>query len=193
MKKKYYLYISIGVIICLIIVFSFMFVWGGKEKQIKSKKLISGEISEEIEENKLEYIFYYPSPEGKLIEEKRQILKRKKIKDQIKSIIKELFNGPKVDHSEQLLNPFSKNLKLNNFYLVNNTILVLDVSREIHTNLLGGSKDEILTIYSIVNTICSNFEFIKAVQLIVDGREMETLSGHIYVSYPLRFNGSWVQ
>lgn len=61
----------------------------------------------------------------------------------------------------------------------------VDFSPEIVNNHPGGSVGEILTVYSIVNTIALNFPDAKEVQILVDGKKEKTLAGHIDLSFPL--------
>lgn len=48
----------------------------------------------------------------------------------------------------------------------------------------GGSTGEIMTVYSIVNTL-AQFPEIERVQLLVEGEKIETLAGHMYLTEPL--------
>ena len=57
----------------------------------------------------------------------------------------------------------------------------------------GGSVDELLTVYTLVDALTSNLPAVTAVQLLVDGREVETLAGHVDLRRPLTKNLSWVQ
>ncbi len=49
----------------------------------------------------------------------------------------------------------------------------------------GGSNAEIMTIYSIVDSICKSFPEIRMVQFLIEGKVVDTLKGHIDVSLPL--------
>jgi spore germination protein GerM len=49
----------------------------------------------------------------------------------------------------------------------------------------GGSTAELLTVYSIVNTITTNVPEIKKVQLLFDGNPSETIAGHFDCSVPI--------
>lgn len=69
----------------------------------------------------------------------------------------------------------------------------VDVSREIVTGHPGGSLSEFLTVYAIVNAITINLPDITAVQVLVDGREVDTLVGHLDLRHPLRRGIRWVQ
>jgi len=69
----------------------------------------------------------------------------------------------------------------------NNDTIQVDFSEEIITNHWGGSSGEILTVYSIVNTL-TQFEGIKRVEVLVEGKEVETLVGHMDLSVPIESN-----
>jgi spore germination protein GerM len=69
----------------------------------------------------------------------------------------------------------------------------VDLSKEIVTGHRGGSLHEALTVYAIVNALTVNLPDISAVQVLVDGREVDTLVGHLDLRHPLRRGTRWVQ
>ncbi len=69
----------------------------------------------------------------------------------------------------------------------------VDVSRALAAGHPGGALDEILTVYSIVNAVADNLPAVQAVQILVDGREVETLAGHVDLRRPLARGGAWMQ
>jgi spore germination protein GerM len=69
----------------------------------------------------------------------------------------------------------------------------VDLSREVVTGHSGGSLDELLTVFTLVNALTMNLPAVTAVQVLVDGREVETLAGHIDLRRPLAKNVSWVE
>jgi Sporulation and spore germination len=68
----------------------------------------------------------------------------------------------------------------------------VDLSAEIARNHPGGSIDEILTVYTIVNALTDNLPAITAVQILVDGHEVDTLAGHVDLRRPLRKSLEWI-
>jgi spore germination protein GerM len=64
----------------------------------------------------------------------------------------------------------------------------VDLSKEVSSAHTGGSQDELLTIYAIVNALTSNLPAVTSVQLLVDGKEVNTLAGHIDLRRPLGKN-----
>ncbi len=68
----------------------------------------------------------------------------------------------------------------------------VDLSAEVTTKHTGGSMDEILTVYTIVNALTVNLPAITRVQILVDGKEVDTLAGHVDLRNPLAKNLVWV-
>ena len=60
----------------------------------------------------------------------------------------------------------------------------VDLSRELVTAHPGGSTNELLTIRTIVDALTANLPAITAVQLLVDGKELDTLAGHVDLRRP---------
>ena len=69
----------------------------------------------------------------------------------------------------------------------------VDLSKEVATAHTGGTQDELLTIYSIVDALTSNLPAVSSVQLLVDGKEVDTLAGHIDLRKPLEKNLNLVE
>jgi spore germination protein GerM len=68
----------------------------------------------------------------------------------------------------------------------------VDCSREITGGHSGGTVDELLTVYTIVNALTQNLPAVTGVQLLVDGKEVDTLAGHIDLRNPLGKNSTYV-
>ena len=64
----------------------------------------------------------------------------------------------------------------------------VDLSRDVATAHPGGSLNEMLTIYTIVHALTFNLPAVTAVQLLVDGKEVDTLAGHVDLRRPLSKN-----
>jgi hypothetical protein len=69
----------------------------------------------------------------------------------------------------------------------------VDLSREARATHPGGTVNELLTVYTIVNALTVNLPAVTGVQVLVDGREVDTLSGHVDLRRPLAKNLAWVQ
>jgi germination protein M len=102
-------------------------------------------------------------------------------------IVAELIKGPQ---SDTLLPTVPSGTRLLDAYKVGD-LLVLDFTHDIQTNHTGGSTGELLTVYSIVNSLAHNLDGINSVQLLVEGEEMESLAGHLDLKKPLSPNLKW--
>lgn len=78
-------------------------------------------------------------------------------------------------------------------YLTEGGDAYVDFSREIATGHTGGTADELLTIYTIVNALTENLPAVSGVQVLVDGKEVDTLAGHVDLRNPLGKNLALVQ
>jgi spore germination protein GerM len=130
-------------------------------------------------------IYLYDSKTLKLVPLKKEI-KITKWQELIRKedIIKEaILTLLKTSKENNLLSPIPKGTRLLNLSIKNN-IAYVSFSKELKNNHPGGSIGEILTVYSIVNTI-TEFPDIKKVQILIDGAILETLVGHLDISEPL--------
>jgi spore germination protein GerM len=64
----------------------------------------------------------------------------------------------------------------------------VDLGAAIRDKHPGGSMNELFTVYTIVNTLTTNIRDVESVQLLIDGREVDTLAGHVDLRRPLRKN-----
>jgi spore germination protein GerM len=68
----------------------------------------------------------------------------------------------------------------------------VDLSGEVTARHTGGALDELFTVYAIVNSLTVTLPAITRVQILVDGREVDTLAGHVDLRNPLSKNLTWV-
>lgn len=92
--------------------------------------------------------------------------------------IEELIKGPKTNLTASI--PIgTKLLGIN----IKDDVAYVDFSKEFITNHSGGSAGELMTLYSIVNSL-TEFDTIKSVQILIEGQKGKTL-GNILLDKPL--------
>ncbi len=69
----------------------------------------------------------------------------------------------------------------------------VDLSTEATSAHHGGALDEALAVFAIVNAITSNLQDVTAVQILVDGKEVDSLAGHIDLRQPIRRAADWIR
>jgi len=57
----------------------------------------------------------------------------------------------------------------------------------------GGALDEALAVYAIVNVLTVNLPEVTTVQILIEGREVDSLRGHIDLRSPLGRATDWIQ
>ena len=83
--------------------------------------------------------------------------------------------------------------KLRAIFLSERGDLFVDFTSDMTTRHTGGSLDELFTVYAIVNSATVNLPAISRVQILIDGKEVDTLAGHVDLRNPLSKNLTWVK
>jgi hypothetical protein len=115
---------------------------------------------------------YYPENDRLVIYEKKLESERPANKQNIVSEVVSEF-----------LTPYQA--KLIAFYVSDNGIIYLDMSQELKQNFKGSLTDEYLLIHGLIHSLKANLSEVKGVQILLDGREVESLGGHIKLSEPI--------
>ena len=79
------------------------------------------------------------------------------------------------------------------FYVTDRGDAFVDLSLEASLRHPGGSFTELLTVYAIVNAVTANLATIQRVQILINGREADTLAGHVDLRRPLQQDWSLVR
>ena len=69
----------------------------------------------------------------------------------------------------------------------------VDLSTEAAIGHGGGTLNEALAVFAIVNAITSNLPDVTAVQILVDGKEVDSLAGHLDLRQPIRRATDWIR
>jgi hypothetical protein len=69
----------------------------------------------------------------------------------------------------------------------------VDLSGEAITAHAGGSTAEALAVYTIVHALTTNLPAVTAVQILIDGKEVDTLAGHLSLRRPLAPHPEWIR
>jgi hypothetical protein len=64
----------------------------------------------------------------------------------------------------------------------------VDLDPTIRSAHPGGTLQELMTVYTIVNALLTNLPTLQEVQILIGGQEVDTLAGHVDLRRPLRKN-----
>jgi hypothetical protein len=70
--------------------------------------------------------------------------------------------------------------------------IYVDLSADLQTNHPGGTTNESLTVYALVSALTSNLPAVTGVQILIEGREVDTLAGHLDLRRPIEQDLKWV-
>lgn len=142
------------------------------------------------EARKIHAVLFYVSDDGsELIEVSREVPFGPTPVEQVRLIAEaEVTPAP-----EGLTSAIPAGTTVRTVFLDAHNTAYVDLSREVMTNHTGGTLDEALTVFSIVNAITVNLPDIPAVQILVDGHTVSTLAGHIDLRHPLGRSLEWVR
>ena len=133
---------------------------------------------------------FYGSPDGQaLIPVRREVPLADGLMLQGRRILEAQLEAPPEPH----LSVIPQGTVLRAFYVTDRGDAFVDLSPEASLNHPGGSTMELLTVYAIVNAVVANLPSIQRVQLLVDGREADTLAGHVDLRRPLQGDESLVR
>jgi len=138
---------------------------------------------------KIQATLFYLSPDGtRLVPVEREVPFSEGTAEQAKRIVEAQVAPPPPD----AVTAIPSGTTLRALYVLKDGQAYVDLTREAATAHPGGTLNEILTVYTIVEALTTNLPAITSVHLLVDGREVETLAGHVDLRRPLRPNTLWV-
>jgi hypothetical protein len=77
-------------------------------------------------------------------------------------------------------------VKILGIYRDMNQVLYIDLSDELRRNFQGDALDEYLLLRGLYESLVSNVQDFQDLKVLVEGKEIETLGGHLSLKYPLK-------
>jgi hypothetical protein len=126
-------------------------------------------------------LYFENEDEPALTPEDREISYAADLARQTRTVVEELIKGSSAGH----LAPLPKETRVLGVFVTPGGTAYVDLSKEATTADAAGSIGERLAVYALVDSITANFPAIRRVQILVEDRAAETLSGHLDLSRPL--------
>ena len=176
--------------ICLFCILG-LFLWTGCEEPAGQKTITRENqiASEQSPDRKIVHLYFSDSDNAFLISEERSLSALIRPEELGRQILNALMEGPK----QALERTIPEGTLLRGFYILQNNTAYVDLSREIRDHHPGGAKSELMTIYSMVNSLILNIPEIETVKILVEGKEEATLAGHVDLRFPLQANMLFVR
>lgn len=126
-------------------------------------------------EKKIAEIYFSDGQERFLVGEKRHIYREEDAAGQAREVVKALLDGSKAGN----VSTFPAHVNLRDVKLNKDGTAEVSFSADLTKLHPGGSAAEMATIYSLTNSLAANVPDIKAVKILVEGKALSSIKGHI--------------
>jgi hypothetical protein len=126
-------------------------------------------------EKHLAVIYFSDAQERFLMPEKRYVYNENDSAQQAREIAKALLEGSKTG----LVNTFPAGVGIRDVKVDDEGTAFINFNKNLTKHHPGGSTAEMATIYSLTNSVTENVSSIKKVKILVDGKELPSIKGHI--------------
>ena len=130
------------------------------------------------------HLYFSDMENSFLTAEERVFFHSEELTDFGRVIIEALIDGPR----KGLIQTIPPGTTLRALYVTQEGTAYVDLSDKVKDAHPGGVKSELLTIYSIVNSLVLNIPEIDAVKILIEGKGSMTLAGHIDLRFPFKAN-----
>ncbi len=128
-----------------------------------------------------EVTLYFAEPQGRyLARETATISGCEDDRDCVRALLEQLINGPRGDNVRVL--PAATRIE---GVELENDLVRINFSRHLVDHHPGGSMTELLTIYSLINSLSESFPYLRQMQILVGGEIRQTLKGHVRIDHPV--------
>ena len=133
---------------------------------------------------------YFASEDGlRLVPVESEVALAEGVVAQARSIIEAQLAAPAPP---PLLSTIPKGAKLRGIFVSQRNEAFVDLDPSIRTAHPGGTSQELMTVYTIVNALLTNLPNLQDVQILIGGQEVDTLAGHVDLRRPLRKNAGLI-
>jgi spore germination protein GerM len=123
---------------------------------------------------------FYPF-EGNLVMEERKVKRQVNTLAVSGTVLEEFLKGPSKGKSD-----IPQGTRVLGIYSGSDRVLYVDLSDEFRRNFQGDASTEFLLLKGLYESIISNVQGIDDVKVIIEGKETESIGGHLYTLYPLK-------
>jgi spore germination protein GerM len=101
---------------------------------------------------------------------------------------REIVNAQLTPAAEPLVSAVPPGTSLRALFVTPTGQAYVNLSGDIVRAHPGGTLNELLTVYTLVNALTTNLPAVATVQILIDGKQVDTLAGHVDLRRPLAKN-----
>lgn len=126
--------------------------------------------------NALSLRVFFPR-EDRVALEQRPVPKVSGARDIAAAAVREFLSGPSGEEASYIPDA----VELTGVFMGQDGVLYIDFSSAMTLNFQGDAVAEFLLLRSLYRTLKENTQGVRGYRLLVDGREVDTIGGHIYI------------
>ena len=199
MKDKRMIWLAVGLVL-VAIVLSYFWLRSERERQLAVQEVgtetldVESAVLEEDGGEELAVKLYVYNPgavspgegflrrvDGTIYQTDDDVLKARQIVNLLLKGIGRQKPGPETSTRSYL-----DRTRLRDLYILKDGTAVVDLSSETISGMAGGITSELALIRSVTRSLRVNVVPVKQVRFLVDGKERETLAGHVSITHPFR-------
>jgi spore germination protein GerM len=143
-----------------------------------------------VAERKINVTLFFISEDGlALVGAQREVAFGEPVSEQARSVVEAQLGAPPAP----LASAIPDGTTLRSVFVSANGDAFVDLSGDVTIKHTGGALDELFTVYAIVNALTVNLPAVTRVQILIDGKEVDTLAGHVDLRHPLQKSMNWVR
>jgi len=180
-RKRLFLWLPGTLLIGCVVIFSFQS--AGAETLSNSRD--DGQLNSDLPQqtNKIAAHLYFADRNSSFLNAELRVMQRPDNPVEFgRAIVEALIKGPQ----KGLVRTIPVGTELRALYIDPDKVAYIDLSESVKKKHPGGTNSELLTIYSLVNSLILNVSEIKRVKILIDGNEAPTLAGHIDLQFPFK-------
>jgi hypothetical protein len=123
---------------------------------------------------------YFANPNGRYLQAEERQIESTDAASAIAAIIAALLEGPE---DSKLVSTIPKGSQILHQFVTDDGTAYVDFNSELSRLHPGGVTAERLTLYAIVNSLVLNLDSVERVQLLLEGKPVPTLTGHLDIRH----------
>ena len=140
---------------------------------------------------KIKATLYFASEDGlHLVPSEREVPFAEGAVAQARSILEAQLSA---EAQAPLVSTIPKGAALRGIFVSDRNEVLVDLDPAIRTSHPGGTMQELMTVYTIVNAVLTNLPNLQEVQILIGGQEADTLAGHVDLRRPLKKSEALIQ
>ena len=143
-----------------------------------------------VAERKINVTLFFISVDGlALVGAQREVAFGEPVSEQARRVVEAQLGAPPAP----LASAIPEGTTLRSVFVSANGEAFVDLTGDVTIKHTGGALDELFTVYAIVNALTVNLPAVTRVQILIDGKEVDTLAGHVDLRHPLQKSLNWVR